>query len=109
MAADLERFDQELRYWREAESFGPLELEHRYRAAVSRLSRGGSVEEGVKLLEQIEDDAPAFSSVRFNVAMGLARMNRYDDALEWIERHLGAYPGDTRAIAARIALLNPGR
>ena len=106
LAADLGLLDQERRLWLEAESLGPLELEHRYRAAVSRLSPSGPGEEGVRLLEEIESDAPGFSAVRFNVAMGLAGLGRYREALEWIDRHLAAYPGDPRAIEARVALLN---
>jgi hypothetical protein len=106
LAADVGLLDEERRLWQEAESVGPLPLEHRYRAAVSRIAPGGPREDGVRRLEAIEREAPGFSAVRFNVAMGLAGLGRYREALEWIDRHLAVHPGDRRAVEARVALLN---
>ena len=106
LAADLGLFDQERSFWQEAESFGPLPLEHRYRAAVSRLSPGGPAQEGVMLLEEDRERRAGFLRRALQPRHGTGEARQYREALEWIDRHLAAYPGDSRAIEARVALLN---
>ena len=105
LAGDLGLLGTEQGLWEAAESVGPLPLEHRYRAAVSRISPGPS-EEGVRLLEVIDNDAPGFSAVRLNIAIGLGQLGRYEEGLDWIDRHLDAYPLDSRAAEAKAELLN---
>ncbi len=72
----------------------PLPLEERYRMAVATLKAGRDTL-AVERLTAVESEAPGFSVVRYNLATAYARLEQFDEAAVWNDRHLDLCPWDS--------------